>query len=591
MNHIHSLALGTAALAASTGLLAQTFSGNGFAQTTDQALGPQAHFRRSAIVDLDDSKLPDLVQIAQQNLWVHFEPGRLVAKSLAIAGCIDFDVRAATPIHPAQIVAADPSGLHLIHIAPDPQSAVVGAQKFVQTTILTAPQNQNSLVRVRDVTGDGLEDLVAYDANTDTFVALIANASNGWMLLPIGSGNGDTVLDFEVYSPDGANSRIAAMTATGIRVIDQLGDEVFATVQTDLAANSMCIVDHGGAIGWLTWLCTNTTTGLQELHLLAPTGSQKHTLPAAIEATSMVAGDLNADDLDDLVLNLPDTFELAFVPNLGSATAPSFQPTQTLEIHGIPYLSNDPAHANPANGARPAITDVDNDGDEDVVMAHDDSFENNRPETGKNIYVWRNNLVDATPNQVHLQNPSGGSTIDLPLYEGAEYVMTLPLEANNNVGATHIETTVWRKADPASDLDGDVFFKAHTELATSNGSNAYSIPVSLGPVDPATSQQIWMWSQRMIQKDTTGDVVEVWPAKNYAVGIYTPASPVAAFLAAFGIQGGETLRLVPASATGAFFVLGNAEPPGGGLPVECTGNHPDEIPPKPPASDSNGNGG
>ncbi len=592
MSRLAVLALITASLCCPTALGQSIPEGTtAFEHGGDWTAASQtAVFSDTSTLDLDGTLLPDLVLKVGVSIAVMHDVGKIIARSTPVSSCWDFDVIPAFGSQPPSIVYVDADGLHTTSIVDGPPRA------WQSTPLLLTPLGSGSLVQVADIDHDGDMDVVGFNATLNAFHTFIWNGSSyvlfgSPLTVPV------AVEAFELFDRVGNGSallELAAASADSFTVLT-LGGSVTATRGgPQYTTDDLCIVRHGDTDAeWAAWLYTQdagTTNEVQRIAFGQSTIGTGYTVPAAAKAAKLDAGDMTGDGRDDIVLNIAETFEVGLATNTGT-TSPSLSMSTDMRIDPIPHHSNDPADANPLNGAVPNIAaDLDSDGDKDVALPYEID---NLVATPKDIYIRRSGLIDETTMQPTLTGPNGpelelhghsADTSDLVIHVAAP--ATMPTAPGGSL--PYIELTCW-KQDTINDTIPSAPHSGPHYLPLVAGTPSYTFTIDLGEYG-TTFDSIWFWTQRIVSADddTEGTILAVHPASNHAFASYLVGTPEGDALAAYLVEI-QTGPPIPVTITPIF--TGGGGTGGGGLPLECIGPHDDDDIPRPPTGTGGTTGG
>lgn len=353
-----------------TGILAQTQPPSGFVAWPDDLLTPP--FCEARLCDLGGDGLLDLVQ----------QRGSGLAADLAV-DTYDAFVTIANPDDPLQplpvsafdvvqagylalpgdvLAVAGAAGLFLIWF-----DAAAGSLHRVLIDATT--WNDTLLLRVGDVNGDALPDLVGVAA--DQIAVRIQLGQPGGTFLPV-AGFAVTSpirgLDLLDFSPPHAGLEIALDTDAGMRITTATGAVVAmrsSLVAHDAMAPLRHATDHGVAdeLFWITGL----PNGSQGITVLFDGGGEPvFPIPGQFIAT-VRCGDLNHDGFADAVLVSASSPEVWILWNQRGVPGA----TRSFAIAPGTYTRLD-LQASTGNDSQPVLGDVDFDGEVDIAVAAND---------------------------------------------------------------------------------------------------------------------------------------------------------------------------------------------------------------------------
>ncbi len=437
---------------------------------------------RSVHGDLDGTAFEDLAYLAGQELRVAHDPGTFAALSIPATGVLDVDVLpipGAAQLH--GLVVLRPEGVFRCWFTRDEEVAVGNS-----APISLAPALQGArLVRVRDVDGVHGSDLVIVQSAGTRVSVLLDDGAGGWIHDPGADVDlGQPAVAIEVYRPlaSGPCDVLAAATTnrlelwsltTGVRLA-ALG--AAPLVSTALERFGQRTVPSE----CLAWLLTDPANGIQFLAVYGQAPLQTVYLPGESAIPALESGDHDGDGKDDLLLNNAALYKATVLLDLGPDGAPpsfgSFAQGGAL-VHDVPGHSHDAAHANPAFVAKPALFDLENDGDVDVCVPTEENDE--VPEDA--LTFFRNDLVPPGVNQPELQGvpaPNGEATAILDVQSSPHqlsFVVHVPVPPPS--GATHLEVRAFRKPDLDSPTAPDGASELLIELVPGQAVYPVTVPI------------------------------------------------------------------------------------------------------------------
>ena len=554
-----------AALLLSGSAFAQFSPGGGFNMGVKYPTN-DPFYRRAVFGDFDGSLLQDLAYSFDDELWVQYDPGMMVAKSSIFSGCTDFDrIPVFSGSSRLALAVVSPQGLYHLHFTPG-STPFWSARAVDQSAAFTGA----TLVRVGDVDANGDPDLIGFNQAMGQIHFRLWDGSD-WGSSPAFppltvSGALEDLLVIDAVGVPGVN--LVLMEEDALRIVTTGGVQLLAqAAQSGLESRGLARVrQSNGSRDWIVWLTGEDVLPNvdQELWIGNETGGTVTTVPGGRRARNVSSADFDGDGLWDLAVNFGQTYEVGVVTNSGG-TAPVFDFAADLQLLGIPGHSNDPALGPAHNGAMPLLFDVDGDMDRDLVCPFEENLE-----AGKDIFIARSLIVDQNDYKVDLaEQPGSNQPVHALLTAGSPsstlQVTLAPPPVTGN--ATHIELRIFRKPAPTALLEADYF---HREFRRLDGSSSYVFDVDL--LEPGLSfDSIWMWNQRLVRR-ANGATTQVYPAKNMAFGHNPDNSQIYRYLESITEFGASVL---PVDTNPALMASGGN---GGTPPIECTGDHPDTPP-------------
>lgn len=576
-----------------------------------------AYFGKTEAGDFDQSHLPSLAVMDGEagnplrDIKVMWNPGRKIATSTAFTGAYDMAVLPGSAGAADRIAVLSPNGLDLIEVVDDPvqqMGAEYIARIFQATPILTTPMAPGSRIHVADMDFNGFEDIVVSNPTGNSIEVLLQFPNGSFALMPMSGATAFPVLDMVAYDADGSGAyrELALVSQNGVQVIGVGGNLLIDS--THPAITSQFATRVTSAATGTEWVAQIVEIGGTQKLYRVDQGVPTHIadLNLGTEVLNVCSGDINGDDNDDLAFNLTGTHEVGLLYHQGTAT-PVFDPDSTdatkLVIRAIPSLPLGSGDSNSNNEAQPVLADLDGDGDLDLGVGIEPYVSD--PAQEKLFYVWRNPLEDQVELAPSAYLESSGDNKPL------EWDLTDPATTNLRVWiappaallptneADYLEVAIYEKPDLNSPLGAaPVSYPQYQKL---DGSAYYEFEFDLEFTGPSVDR-VWFYLARWVSIDeSTGELTDVGPSTNFAFAPIDTDEPadddVESFLLAFAEVSELSLRYLK-----VFPQQENSPPalPGldpiddGGVPVECTGGHDDDIPPRPPVPpvppvDGNGN--
>lgn len=584
---------------------------------SNELFGPaheQMYFGHAAVGDFDSSLLPSVVVQVGDEAQIMWNPGTKIARTVAHTGVIDLDVLPASNGHPDRIAVLDGAGLHLVEVVesagPHSHPDFIDLE-FQTTQLIQAVVDPGSLLRVADMNFDGLPDIITYDVTTNAITLHLQLGDGTFFLWAMTGATLFPVLDLEAYdgNGDGVFRELGLMSNNGLEVIDLLGNNI---IKVDgLGFVSDCITKVAESATGREWLAHVRTQGnVQRLYKAeATTCFAVCDMPLDSRTLQVTAGDLNNDGYDDLALNMLGNHAVGrLYRQFGS---PNEFDGALVECHRLPGHSTLSTTSNPFNNSSPVMADLDRDGDLDLCVGFEKASDN--PARVKGYHIWRNDEVDgSTMRPTYAPNSSGSGFEPLVLTKydispGTTLTTTFaaPAVVPSHPGTPYMELTFWEQPDVPSPVEATPIGAAQY-LAIDSEVSSYEFVTDLGYSGPS-GQRLWFFTCRVVWiDDTTNTILSVGPSTNSA---FAPIEPyegseaeeqqlpdpflqIIELLTAYSTSGSgqEVFPLkwveLDLGAPSGQASQGGGSGDDGGVPVECTGDHPEDIPPRgnPPAT-------
>lgn len=402
-------------------------------------------------------------------------------------------------------------------------------------------------VRCGDIDGSGFNDLIGLAADGRTLLILadpMSGAASSSFTLP------HDVYDFDVIDWDGSGaSELVAATAGGIRILSGTGASV-EWFGGGAPTDRICVLRDSGPGADRLAGCVKMAGGQSWLYAIDSVSVDTPLFLGELDLVSMTSGDVDGDGDADLVLSQRNTNELLalFAQPAGSGASFSF----AAGAYEFLPTAGSPAPA-PENSATPAVADFDGDGDDDVLFP---------VQTMGAMLFFRSDSIDHVA-----QAPTvlGGTYTYFEEFGTGELALQIaPPATTPSIGATHLETTMWKQSTASS---------ATSSPAESWEATSWTAPlpssVTLRIDAPLGDSSIHNVTFRLIKLDASGAIVAGGPTMNWAFFTSNAANQVFSDLNA--VNAAEflpiSLTIVPGPPSG--IALLGSDVLTGSHPVNC----------------------
>lgn len=249
----------------------------------------------------------------------------------------------------------------------------------------------------------------------------------------------EVIRDLCVFEFDGGGQvEIAVATDSALCVYDSVGAlrQTYPVGEATSVAIGRLRLPLSARDG-LAWLVTRNE-GIQQLIVLSPSGIQppEH-LSNMPQVVDIETGDMDGDGDWDIVLSHTVDHSVVVLVNLSDGWTTDFD---TSFPGGARKLQIGPAGVPaPDNHTRPSVSDIDADGDADMLMPVQSSGD---------VFVWRSGLVDQALFDPLVDVSQPELACNLEALGGGDLSMTVRLDVDLPEGtpATHVELVVWHRA-------------------------------------------------------------------------------------------------------------------------------------------------
>ncbi len=336
---------------------------------------------------------------------------------------------------PDCLATVDASGLKLWGFDPDPFADEFGGTAWAGATH----------VRAADLDGDGDQDIVGVASDGVSILRLIRNASGS--PAPFTAAAAFTapaiIVDVSPAQWDGSGgAEVLLLTEAGLYVFD---DGPAVTLVVSIAspdtAGGLATLERAGSNDRAAWFEFSPSTELYTLHVADSAGVEPVvSLGTILDPAGIASGKLFASGEPDLLVShRQSAMQVLFIATTGTPTYSAYDPNAMLVPVRATLIDNyDPF---PLNQHTPALTDVDGDGDSDIVYAVEDGTS---PEL----------LVSFNPVTPHDEQKVEIISAQFPL-EAPVNVLEVSIDAPVFIPPNRdtLECWVFRKADLASPID------------------------------------------------------------------------------------------------------------------------------------------
>lgn len=407
------------------------------------------------------------------------------------------------------------------------------------STIITLPRKANDIARLPSIT-PGVPDEIAgvggwglrswlWDSEVGQFVER-AWASSAWQGSTVlrtadidNTGDVDMValnqnLVLMLLDPNQAPAEEGfpvTLAATSLELLDLDGDDLFeialfgddgveiysldGTLLQSFASSGpgggIAVVRQEGQPDRLAWFTSSGGSG-EELRMIGQFGIEAASALGNLDFVAVTSGDVDMDGDDDLLVSHKDSYDLYVMINARDAQNPLIR---SFAAHGglrtLPTYQ--PAGPATGNKAWAIFVDLDNDQDLDVFYP---IF------SGDKIFLWHSFGI-RHPRMVPVL---GGVNYGFdPSTNTGQLRISLLDAIDVPAAATHVELTLWRKANIASTTEDTTIDRVE-------------VPLSSGPfyqvlLEFTESAQvfdsIYFFTYRHVALDPQGNYLDVFPAK------------------------------------------------------------------------------